>query len=41
MSPPLNELVIPSNIPWDNLKAKDLEECLYWLLDEMGAEDLE
>jgi len=34
-------LVIPSNIPWDTLKRVDLEECLYWLLAEMGAEELE
>jgi hypothetical protein len=37
----MSQLVIPSNIPWADLKAKDLEECLYWLLDEMGAKDLE
>lgn len=35
------DLVIPSSIPWDSLKGRDLEECLYWLLDDMGAQDLE
>lgn len=34
------ELVIPSGIPWDKIKGKDLEELIYWLLDEMGAKDL-
>ncbi|MCI0352100.1 MAG: restriction endonuclease [Acidobacteriales bacterium] len=39
---PLSQsLVIPSNIPWSNLKHVDLEECLYWLLDALGAKDLE
>ena len=33
--------VIPSQIPWGRLRGKDLEECLYWLLDSMGARDLE
>jgi HJR/Mrr/RecB family endonuclease len=41
MSAPISELVIPSKIPWDHLKAKEVEECLYWLLDEMGAKNLE
>jgi hypothetical protein len=35
-----NGLVVPSGIPWDTLVARDLEECLYWLLDEMGARNL-
>lgn len=35
------ELIIPSQIPWDDIKAKDLEELVYWLLDTMGAKDLE
>ena len=34
-------LFIPTEIPWSNLKGKDLEELLYWLLDSMGAKDLE
>lgn len=40
---PMDEpkLVIPSDIPWDALKGRDLEECLYWLLDDLGAKDLE
>lgn len=33
--------VIPSEIPITHLKSKDLEECVYWLLDAMGAKDLE
>lgn len=34
------EWVIPANIPFANLKKKDLEECVFWLLDGMGAKDL-
>jgi hypothetical protein len=34
-------LVLPSEIPWENLQGKDLEESLYWLFDSMGAHDLE
>jgi hypothetical protein len=37
----MTELIIPSKIPWDQIQGKDLEELLYWLLDEMGAKDLE
>lgn len=33
--------VVPASIPFDELKAKDLEECVYWLLDGMGAQDVE
>jgi hypothetical protein len=32
--------VIPAHIPFEKLKKKDLEECVYWLLDGMGARDL-
>lgn len=35
------EWVLPASIPFADLKAKDLEECLYWLFDAMGAKDLE
>jgi hypothetical protein len=35
------EWVLPAEIPLADLKAKDLEECVYWLLDAMGAKDLE
>lgn len=35
------EWIIPSSIPFDDLKGKDLEECVYWLLDAMGAQDIE
>lgn len=34
------KLVVPSEIPWDTLRGRDLEECIYWLLDDMGAKDL-
>ena len=36
-----NEWILPAAIPFEDLKAKDLEECVYWLLDAMGAKDLE
>jgi hypothetical protein len=35
------EWVLPASIPFENLKGKDLEECVYWLFDAMGAKDLE
>lgn len=34
-------LVLPTEIPWANLKSRDLEETVYWLLDALGAKDLE
>lgn len=34
-------LFLPTELPWERLKGKDLEELLYWLLDSMGAKDLE
>ena len=33
--------VVPSEIPFEYLRGHDLEECLYWLLDAMGAKELE
>lgn len=36
-----NEWVLPASIPFEQLKRRDLEECVYWLLDAMGAKDLE
>jgi len=33
--------VLPAAIPFAELKSRDLEECVYWLLDAMGAKDLE
>lgn len=33
--------ILPASIPFADLKARDLEECVYWLLDAMGARDLE
>lgn len=35
------EWVLPASIPFAGLKGHDLEECVYWLLDSMGAKDLE
>lgn len=35
------EWLFPAAIPFEDLKAKDLEECVYWFLDAMGAKDLE
>jgi hypothetical protein len=32
---------LPAPIPFATLKGRDLEECVYWLLDAMGAKDLE
>ncbi len=37
----MQELILPSEIPWESLHAKDFEECLYWLFDAMGARGLE
>jgi hypothetical protein len=37
----LKEWILPAQIPFSDLKASDLEECVYWLLDAMGAKDLE
>ena len=34
-------LVIPTAIPWERLKGRELEECLYWLVDAMGGKDLQ
>lgn len=35
------EWILPAAIPFAELKASDLEECVYWLFDAMGAKDLE
>jgi hypothetical protein len=35
------EWVLPASIPFEELKGRDLEECVYWLFDAMGAKDLE
>lgn len=35
------EWVLPASIPFSELKARDLEECVYWLFDALGAKDLE
>lgn len=31
---------VVSEIPWERLKRSDLEACLFWLLDAMGAKEL-
>ncbi len=36
-----NALFLPTEVPWEHLKGKDLEELLYWLFDSMGAKELE
>ncbi|MBK5124407.1 restriction endonuclease [Burkholderia sp. R-69980] len=36
-----HEWILPASIPFTELKGKDLEACVYWLLDAMGAKDLE
>lgn len=35
-----SDLIIPSEIPWGEIKDKALEEMLYWLFDSMGAKNL-
>jgi hypothetical protein len=34
------EWVLPAAIPFSELKGRDLEECVYWLFDALGAKDL-
>ena len=34
------QFLLPASIPFARLKSRDLEECVYWLLDAMGAKDL-
>jgi hypothetical protein len=34
-------IVLPAAIPFADLKRQDLEECVFWLMDAMGAKDLE
>lgn len=41
MSADESSWVVPASIPFDALKGRDLEECVYWLLDAMGAQDIE
>ena len=37
----MDDICIPSQIPWKELKGKELEELLYWLFSSMGAKNLE
>lgn len=34
-------LILPSEIPWADIKGSSLEELLYWLFESMGAKELE
>ncbi len=34
-------LVVPTTVPWKTLKGRDLEECLYWLVDDLGGKELQ
>lgn len=36
-----HEWILRASIPFTELKGKDLEASVYWLLDAMGAKDLE
>jgi hypothetical protein len=40
-NPSAKEWLVPASIPFAELKGRDLEECVYWLFDAMGAKDLE
>lgn len=37
----INPLFISTEVPWQDIKGKILEELLYWLFDSMGAKELE
>jgi len=37
----MSELILPTEIPWEDLGGRHLEECLYWLMHALGAKDLE
>lgn len=41
MNDSATDWVLPSEIPISDLKALDLEECVYWLFDSLGARDLQ
>jgi len=36
----VENLVAPDDLPIANLRDHDFEECIYWLLDAMGAKEL-
>ncbi len=36
-----SDLIIPSQIPWEQMKGYALEELLFWLCDALGAQDLQ
>lgn len=38
---PPDKWILPTSIPFETLKSDALEQCVYWLLDAMGAKDLE
>lgn len=36
-----DDLFLPTEIPWSEIKGPDLEELLYWLFDALGAKEME
>jgi hypothetical protein len=36
-----NDLILPTDIPWSKIEGHELEELVYWLLDDMGAKELQ
>ena len=34
-------LLVSTAIPWRTIKGRELEECLYWLIDDLGGQDLQ
>jgi Restriction endonuclease len=39
--PTSENLVVPSEIPWESLKGHPLEECVFWLLEALGAKQID
>jgi hypothetical protein len=35
------DLIVPSDIDWSLVKGRDLEECVYWILDALGAKGID
>ncbi|MDR3403938.1 MAG: restriction endonuclease [Chthoniobacter sp.] len=39
---PISEtLVLPTEIPWESIKGHALEECVFWLLEALGAKQID
>lgn len=36
-----SDLVVPSNVDWKSLKGHSLEECTYWILEAIGAKEID